>query len=503
MIDINTALQNILKAIYGKDVRESIHDAIYQINQNANEAVELAQIKFGTDVKNPTSPIGSYVEGTIYFNVETGVIWKLRGGSWSMLGTMKTIESIDKTATAGLVDTYTILYNDKSTSTFDVTNGEKGISVTDITKTSTVGNVDHYDINLSDGSTTPNGFDVTNGVSVSNITLASTVGNTKNYEVNLSDGTKTPNGFSVTDGASNYVHIRYSANFDGQGMVTVPTDQTVYIGIVVTTQSNAPTDPAVYSWVRFIGKSGTGTGDMLKADYSTLYENVVDKAAALFDGTKEISATQLMAKSDYATKGVAGTVDKATQLVDVTNSKVADTVVLAKLSESGGKLQFNGKTIDVDIDNNTIVKNSSSQLTLGSSVTTKLSRLDIEENVSTALDKKIDKPTSATNGQVLTYDGASWVATDSASGSILVWDYLTAGNDEITLTPPSGKEDLFKNDNALYVPIFEPTEQNPDGTYKPMTCVHEIIDTTNGRITITVAEAPSVNTKVGIQVTAF
>ena len=29
MIDISTALQNILKAVYGRDVRESIHDAIY------------------------------------------------------------------------------------------------------------------------------------------------------------------------------------------------------------------------------------------------------------------------------------------------------------------------------------------------------------------------------------------------------------------------------------------------------------------------------------------
>lgn len=377
MIDINTALQNILKAVYGKDVRQSIHDAIYQMNQNANEAIDLAQIKFGTSVINPTSPVGKYVEGTVYFNVLTGVIWKLSGGSWTQLGSMKAIANIAKTSTTGLIDTYTITYNDGSTSTYDVANGEKGASIVNVTKGATVGNVDHYDINLSDGTTTPNGFDVANGVSIQDISLASTVGNVKNYEVNLSDGTKTPNGFSVTDGISNYVHIRYSANFDGQGMVAVPTDQTVYIGLVVTTQSSAPTDPAVYSWVRFIGKSGAGSGDMLKADYSTLYTNVVDKAAALYDGTKEISASQLMDKDSYASKGVAGTVDKATQLIDVTNSKTADTVLLANLTDDGTGLKYKGAEIGgkVAIDDVTI-KEVSGKLQVAAQITNKLVNLD-------------------------------------------------------------------------------------------------------------------------------
>jgi hypothetical protein len=38
----------------------------------------------------------------------------------------ESIDSIVKTSTSGLVDTYTITYTDESTSTFDVTNGEKG-----------------------------------------------------------------------------------------------------------------------------------------------------------------------------------------------------------------------------------------------------------------------------------------------------------------------------------------------------------------------------------------
>lgn len=36
------------------------------------------------------------------------------------------ISSIQKTSTSGLVDTYTITYTDGTTSTFNITNGEKG-----------------------------------------------------------------------------------------------------------------------------------------------------------------------------------------------------------------------------------------------------------------------------------------------------------------------------------------------------------------------------------------
>lgn len=374
MIDVQTALAQILSATYGKDIRNAIHDAIFQMDKNANEAVDLAQIKFGNEVISPTSPVTGFIEGNVYFNTSTGIIWKLRGGAWQKLGSMKSIKSISKTSTSGLNDTYTILYSDETFDTYMVTNGEKGVSITNITKTSTSGNVDHYDINLSDGTTTPNGIDISNGVSVSDITLASTVGNTKNYDVNLSDGTKTPNGFSVTDGTSNYVHIRYSANFDGTGMVSVPSSTTVYIGIVVTTQATAPTDPAVYSWVKFIGDSGTGTGDMLKSEYATKYAGVVDKAAALFDGSKEVLANELLDKTTYASKGVAGTVDKAVELVDVTNSKIADTVLLANLTDDGTGLKYKGNEIGgkVAIDDVTIKEGSDGKLKVADTITAKL-----------------------------------------------------------------------------------------------------------------------------------
>lgn len=450
MIDISTALSNILKAVYGKQVRESIHDAIYQINQNANEAVDLAQIRFGADVTSPTSSVEGYTEGVIYFNVLTGIIWKLSGGSWDPLGSMKSIKEIRKTATQGNVDTYTIYYNDETTGGFVVRNGEQGVSVVNITKTDSAAGVDYYEVNLSDGSTTPNGFAVTNGkdgVSVSNITLESTVGDTKNYSVNLSDGTKTPNGFSVKDGTSNYVYIRYSASFDGQGMVTVPTDNTVYIGICVSTQSTAPTDPAVYSWVRFIGKSGTGSGDMLSSDFVTIYKNtfVVDNAAALFDGQKQILANELLNKTDYASNGLAGTVDKATQLVDKENSKVADTKVLANFTDDGTGLKYKGEKVggEVAVDEETITTNEDGELTLNSEVSAK-----IPNQVPTVSDKG-KAPIVQEDGTVAWGTVASDISKLKGRRFVILTDSYGVIDDNFveklkTLLPLTENDNLFK-----------------------------------------------------------
>lgn len=60
------------------------------------------------------------------------------------------IQSVEKTDTSGLVDTYTITLTDGSTHTFNVTNGK---SIVSIEKTSSVGYVDTYTITYNDGST--------------------------------------------------------------------------------------------------------------------------------------------------------------------------------------------------------------------------------------------------------------------------------------------------------------------------------------------------------------
>lgn len=133
MADISTELARILSAIYGEDVRGSIHDAIEKIN-DVSEVV----LTTGTAVTSPSSSSTGFYDDSLYLNTDTFELWKCTGvNTWASQGILKGdpgadgadgkgITSIAKTATSGLVDTYTITYTDGTTSTFTVTNGEDG-----------------------------------------------------------------------------------------------------------------------------------------------------------------------------------------------------------------------------------------------------------------------------------------------------------------------------------------------------------------------------------------
>ena len=87
---------------------------------------------------------------------------------------------------------------------------------------------------------------------------------------------------------------------------------------------------------------------------------------------------------------------------------------VVKIEESGGS-GGDGYITSVSNDFNVVNK----KLSLSNDVTTKLSKVDTTDNLSVELAKKIDKPASATNGQVLTYNGTSneWEAQDSKGGA--------------------------------------------------------------------------------------
>lgn len=122
------------------------------------------------------------------------------------------IQSITKTGTSGLVDTYTILFTNGTSTTFTVTNGEKGDpgigiqgdpgnGISDIEKTSTQGLVDTYTISFTDGTTTT--FTITNGTSgtdgVSPEVTVTTI--TGGHRVNITDADHpTGQSFDVMDG---------------------------------------------------------------------------------------------------------------------------------------------------------------------------------------------------------------------------------------------------------------------------------------------------------------
>ena len=124
MADISQYLQDILDAVYGEQVRGSIHDAIEIIN----EASEVC-IAAGTDVTTASSSSTGFFTNSLYINTNTYDLWKCVGtDAWDNIGNLKGtgIYSLAKTATVGNVDTYTITFDDGSTETFDVTNGIDG-----------------------------------------------------------------------------------------------------------------------------------------------------------------------------------------------------------------------------------------------------------------------------------------------------------------------------------------------------------------------------------------
>ena len=130
MADISSYLADIMAAVYGEDVRGSIHDAIEIIN-DVSEVV----LTTGTAVTGPTSSSTGFYDDSLYLNTSTMELWKCVGTNlWQSQGVLKGdtgaagvgISSIDLTSTAGLVDTYTITYTDGNTTTFTVTNGQDG-----------------------------------------------------------------------------------------------------------------------------------------------------------------------------------------------------------------------------------------------------------------------------------------------------------------------------------------------------------------------------------------
>ena len=135
------------------------------------------------------------------------------------------VRSVEKTSTSGLVDTYTMTFDDGNSYNFNVTNGS---SIQSIVKTSTSGLVDTYTITLTNGETTT--FTVTNGEDgevttqqlndaindIANKTSGSLIGRIINSgtEVRLivSDDLGTNGVLIIIDGTNNKILVRKVVN---------------------------------------------------------------------------------------------------------------------------------------------------------------------------------------------------------------------------------------------------------------------------------------------------
>ena len=115
------------------------------------------------------------------------------------------IVSITLTSSVGLVDTYTITYSDGTTSTFTVTNGEKGEQgiqgqpgTNGHTPVITIGSNGNWFVDGVDTGISAKGAKGDDGVSIVSIELTSSSGLVDTYTITYSDGTTST--FTVTNG---------------------------------------------------------------------------------------------------------------------------------------------------------------------------------------------------------------------------------------------------------------------------------------------------------------
>lgn len=85
MANIDVYLAAILSAVYGEDVRGSIHDAIEIIN-DVSEVV----LSTGTAVDSASSSSTGFFDDSLYLNTDTYELWKCVGtDTWQSLGVLK------------------------------------------------------------------------------------------------------------------------------------------------------------------------------------------------------------------------------------------------------------------------------------------------------------------------------------------------------------------------------------------------------------------------------
>lgn len=219
------------------------------------------------------------------------------------------IKSIVKTATAGLVDTYTVTFDDGSTATFTVTNGK---SIVSIAKTATAGLVDTYTVTFNDGTTTT--FDVTNGRDgtdgddgrgITSIAKTATSGLVDTYTITYTDGTTST--FTVTNGRDGQgAGDMLQSDYDPQGIVYSAGGIPAYVILEIAGKANSadlaavafsgsysslsdqPTIPAATS----ISHTGTAS------DTGVRYQRIgIGNAYTEIDGTKYMEQTQTLSTS--------------------------------------------------------------------------------------------------------------------------------------------------------------------------------------------------------------
>lgn len=192
---------------------------------------------------------GTVDDGNTLFAVQqNGTAYKLSGHEFILAMTAVLdghggIQTITKTGTSGLVDTYTITYADQTTSTFTVDNAK---SITSITQ--------YWAVNNSP-STVPNSWSTTRQtMTASNRYLWSYMSIAYNSG-SPTTTTKSVVGVYGDTGPAWYVWIRY-AGVRPTRDADIGTEPDDWIGVYSGTAATAPTSYTSYQWFQIKGETG-------------------------------------------------------------------------------------------------------------------------------------------------------------------------------------------------------------------------------------------------------
>ena len=128
------------------------------------------------------------------------------------------IESVSLYQSSGLIDTYRVVFDNNTYTTFQVTNGS---SISSITRSATQDLVDTYTVLLTNGETTT--FTVTNAKSIVSVTMTGgthAAGTTDTYRITFNDGDVFD--FSVYNGANGLGSVSTVSGIQADGNGDVP-----------------------------------------------------------------------------------------------------------------------------------------------------------------------------------------------------------------------------------------------------------------------------------------
>ena len=196
----------------------------------------------------------------------------------------KGIQSIAKTSTSGLVDTYTITYTDGTTSTYTVTNGNDGdpgtdgVSILKVEQTTTStadGGTNVITVTLSDGTsanfTVKNGSKGSTGKGIESIVKTATSGLIDTYTITYTD--KTTSTFTVSNGSAG------SPGTDGTAAtIAVGTVTTGAAGTSASVSNKGTATAAVLDFVIPAGAAGADGKDMTAQGETVTDTGAVTKA---------------------------------------------------------------------------------------------------------------------------------------------------------------------------------------------------------------------------------